>query len=166
MHAEALAWIAAHATTDPVDVLDLGGRWVNGSPRRLFPNATMYTVLDILPGPNVDVVADAATWEPDGLYHWVIAAELFEHTDAWREICATAYAACQPGGWFVVTTAAPGRPLHSGVDGGPILHPGEVYSNIDPDELRVALERVGFDRITVDVQPDPADVRAVAVKPV
>jgi hypothetical protein len=165
LHAEAFAWIASHATDAPVAVLDLGGRWVNGSPRGLFPNATTYTVVDILPGPNVDVVADAATWEPDRLYDVVIAAELFEHTPVWPTICATAFAACRPGGRLVVTTAAPGRPLHSGVDGGPALHPDETYANIDPDELRAALERAGFEDITVDVQPAPADVRAVAVKP-
>ena len=40
MHPEAMEWVAKHATGDPVSVLDLGGRYINGSPRELFPNAT------------------------------------------------------------------------------------------------------------------------------
>jgi hypothetical protein len=65
MHDQAMAWIAKHATSEPVTVLDIGGRDVNGSPQQLFP-AAAYTVLDIRPGEDVDIVADAATWDPDG----------------------------------------------------------------------------------------------------
>ena len=49
-----MAWVAAHATTDPVTVLDLGGRDTNGSPRHLFPNAVVYHVLDAVDGPDLD----------------------------------------------------------------------------------------------------------------
>jgi SAM-dependent methyltransferase len=165
MHDQALTWIAKHATTDPVSVLDLGGRDINGSPRELWPNAASYTVLDIAPGPNVDIVADASTWQPGGR-RWDVccAAELFEHTDLWPAICATAWRALRPGGRFIITTAAPGRPPHSGRDGG-VLQFGEYYANVNPEELRVALEDAGFAEIEIDVQPSPADVRAVATKP-
>jgi SAM-dependent methyltransferase len=166
MHSEAWSWLARHATDDPTSVLDLGGRVVNWeSPRVLFPAATSYTVLDILPGEGVDVVADAATWNPNGR-RWdvVVAAELFEHAPEWPAICATAFKALAPGGRFIVTTAAPGRPPHSGID-GMTLRFGEYYANVDPAALREALERAGFVEVEVDVQPSPADVRAVATKP-
>ena len=109
-----MEWIAKHATSDPVSVLDIGGRNLNGSPRRLFPAATRYTVLDIRPGEqvtDVDIIADAAEWNPGG-QQWdvVICAETFEHTAQWPAIVRTAYKACRPGGAFIVTTAAPGRP--------------------------------------------------------
>jgi SAM-dependent methyltransferase len=160
-----MAWIAKHATTDPVSVLDLMGRFINGSPRDLFPNATSYTVLDIAPGPDVDIVADAATWQPGGR-RWdrVLCCEGFEHTDLWPVICATAWRALRPGGRFIITTAAPGRPPHSGRDGN-ALQFGEYYANIEPEALRMALEEAGFADIEIDVQPSPADVRAVATKP-
>jgi hypothetical protein len=76
-----MAWIAKYATSEPVTVLDIGGRDVNGSPQQLFPAAAVYTVLDIRPGDDVDIVANAATWDPDG-QQWdlIIAAETFEHT--------------------------------------------------------------------------------------
>jgi SAM-dependent methyltransferase len=159
-----MAWIAKHATTDPVTVLDIGGRDVNGSPRHLFPAATRYTVLDIRPG-EVDIVADAATWNVgDRRWDVVICAETFEHAAGWRAICRTAYAACAPGGRLIVTTAAPGRPPHSAVDGEFRLLPGEHYANIRPAELERVLAEAGWADVVVDVQPSPADVRAVAVK--
>jgi SAM-dependent methyltransferase len=168
MHEQAMEWIAKHAATEPVTVLDIGGRDVNGSPRHLFPAATRYTVLDIRPGEqvtDVDIIADAAEWNPSG-QRWdvIIAAETFEHTAAWRAICRTAYAACAPGGRFIVTTAAPGRPPHSAVDGEFRLLPGEHYANIRPAELGRVLAEAGWADVVVDVQPSPADVRAVAVK--
>ena len=160
-----MAWIAKHATSEPVTVLDIGGRDVNGSPRHLFPAATRYTVLDALGDPGVDILADAAIWDPRGeTWDVVICAETFEHTAAWRAICRTAYAACAPGGRLIVTTAAPGRPPHSAVDGAFRLLPGEHYANIRPAELERVLVEAGWADVVVDVQPSPADVRAVAAK--
>lgn len=159
-----MAWVAAHATDEPVTVLDLGGRDTNGSPRHLFPNAAAYRVLDAVDGPDVDVVADAATWVPDCEYDVVVACELFEHTPSWPEICLTAYKALVSGGRFVVTTAKPGRPPH-GAWGAPSPGPGEWYQNVDPDRLRVVLDQAGFTGVVIDERPWPADVRAVAVRP-
>lgn len=167
MHPEALAWVAKYATTDPVTILDIGGRDVTGpwggSPRYLFPGATVYRVLDIAAGPDVDVVADAATWEPDRTYDVVLAVELFEHAPRWPAICATAYAALTPGGLLIATMAGPGRPPH-GARGAPGLELGEHYANIRPERLAAVLDRTGFVDVTVDVQSSPADVRAVAIR--
>lgn len=162
MHTEAYAWVARHATSEPVAVLDLGGRDINGNSRPLFPNATVYRVLDIADGPNVDVVADASTWTPDAEYDVVVCTEVFEHTPSWPRICATAFKACSPGGRFIATMAGPGRPEHSAVDGGWVLHPGEYYGNVDPVELRTILESCGWKGIVVDQQHSPADVRCRA----
>lgn len=165
MHDAAMDWIARFATEDAVSVLDLGGRDINGSPKNLWRNATAYTVVDILPGEGVDIVADAADWEPDGR-QWdvVVAAEIFEHTARWAQICRTAYKACRPGGRFIVTTAGPGRPPHSAVDGLFRLLPGEHYANVPASELGRVLTEIGWREITVDSQPSPADTRAVATK--
>jgi len=168
MHDAAMAWIAEHATDQPVEVLDIGGRDVTGdwggSPRDLFPNAA-YVVLDITDGPDVDIVADAATWQPNGRrYDVVISAECFEHTVAWPAIVRTAHAALKPGGQFIATMAGPGRRPH-GALGAEDPGPGEHYANIRPQRLRAVLEQVGFVAVTIDQQPDPADVRAVATKP-
>jgi SAM-dependent methyltransferase len=165
MHAEAMAWVTRFATDESMRILALGDRDINGTCRPLFPSA-VYTGLDITDGPGVNIVADAATWDP-GEQRWdtVLATELFEHAPEWQAICRTAYRALEPGGRFIVTTAAPGRPPHSGIDGGPLKF-AEYYSNIDPADLEAALKQAGFVDITVDVQPRPADVRAAATKPI
>lgn len=164
MHSEAYDWVRRSATTRPVTVLDLGGRDINGTVRPLFPCAVRYTVLDIRPGEGVDIVADAATWTPDGEYDVVVCCEVFEHTDVWPEICATAYAALKPEGQFIVTCAGPGRSPHSAVDGEG-LKPGEYYGNVSGPELEDVLVGCGFKGIVIDEQKSPADTRAVAVKP-
>lgn len=164
MHSEAYRWVADHAPRDAATVLDIGGRNINGTVRSLFPFATVYTALDIAEGPEVDIVADAATWTPDREYEVVVCCEVFEHTDSWPDICLTAHKACAPGGMFVATMAGPGRPAHSAVDGGWKLYPGEYYGNVDPIELREVLEACGWRDVVVDQRHSPADVRAVAVK--
>lgn len=161
MHPEALDWVARHATTEPIVILDIGGRFINGSPRTLFP-AAEYVVLDAIPGPNVDIAADAAEWKPDREYDAIVCTEVFEHAAAWTAICSTAFEACRPGGFLVVTCAGPGRAVHSGIDGSPTLHPGEHYANVHPDDLGNALEACGWRHVVVD-QLGP-DVRASARK--
>jgi SAM-dependent methyltransferase len=164
VHDEAYQWVARYATQEPTTVLDLGGRDLNGSVRGLFPNAATSRVLDILPGDGVDIVADAATWEPDQQYDVVVCCETFEHTAAWPGICRTAYKALKPDGMFIVTIAGPGRPPHSAIDGLFRLHPGEHYANVPAFELERVLKETGFRNIVVDSQPSPADTRAVATR--
>jgi hypothetical protein len=164
VHQEAMQWGARFATSEPVSVLDLGGRDINGTPRALFPNAAPYVVLDIQAGPNVDIVGDAATWEPDREYDLVLCFECFEHTQLWPAICTTIFAALRPGGTAILTMAGPGRPAHSALDGGP-LRRDEYYANVYPGDLEIVLKDAGFTDVIVDYQPGPADTRAVATKP-
>jgi hypothetical protein len=161
MHAEAYAWVSRYATDKNVSVLDIGGRDINGSPRKLFPSADPYTVLDILPGANVDIVADAATWRPEDVYDVVVCCEVFEHTPDWREIIGTAHYAARGLGVFIATMAGPGRVPHSAVDGGP-LREIEHYQNIDPDELYAAVAEYPWDDFEIDVHG--TDVRLWAVR--
>lgn len=162
MHPEALRWVYDHAPAEPGDVLDIGGRNINGSARVAFKGASSYTVIDILAGDGVDIVADAATWEPEHTYDTIVCCEVFEHTPDWREICATAYKALEPGGLLIVTCAGPGRPAHSGVDGQFRLLPGEHYENVHDADLLMTLKALGFADVEVDHRDRPADTRAVA----
>lgn len=165
MHPQVLQWIGLRAaTSDPVSVLDIGGRDINGTVRELFP-AARFTSLDLYPHPSVDIVADAAEWRTDERYDIVTCTEVFEHTDHWRDICRTAYAVLRPGGAFAVTCAAPGRGVHSGIDGQWRLLEGETYGEVSAVELREALEAAGFVDIITDQQPSPPDTRGYALKP-
>ena len=160
-----MAWVAAHATDEPVAVLDLGGRNVNGSPRHLFPNATAYRCLDFYPGQGVDIVADAGSWTPDRQYDVVLSTECFEHTENWRDIVRTAYEALRPGGVFIATMAGPGRPIHSGITGNLWEQlDGEFYANVQPADLDAALRAAGFVDVKVEQRLAPCDVRSAARK--
>jgi hypothetical protein len=166
MHAEAFRWVSYFADVIDAarrryDVLDIGGRNVNGSIRSLFASAATYHALDNTEGPEVDYVADAATWRPTWQYDVVVCCEVFEHTPKWPEIVATAFEACLPGGVFIATMAGPGRAPH-GQHGAAQPADGEHYENVHPRELAAVLHRVGWRAVTVDVQSSPADVRCVA----
>ena len=162
MHDAAMQWVRECAPLDALAVLDLGGRDVNGTPRALFDAAEVYRVLDIAPGPGVDIVEDAATWVPDRAYDVVVCTEVFEHTPAWRDLVRTAWSALRPGGVLVATMAGPLRAPHSAVDGGQV-RPGEHYANIEPTQLEVWLQTCGFAGVLVDLAD--ADVRCRAVRP-
>jgi Methyltransferase domain len=162
MHTEAFEWVRANAPLTARTVLDIGGRDVNGTPRGLFPDVDVYRVLDAQSAPEVDIVADAATWTPDETYDVVLACEVFEHTPVWQDIVFTASSACRPGGIFVATMAGAGRHAHSAIDGYG-LRGGEHYANIDPGDLAEVLADAGFVEVVVDQAG--ADVRCKAVRP-
>jgi hypothetical protein len=162
MHAEAYEWVSRFASADPLVVLDIGGRNINGTALDHFPNADR-TVLDIAPGPGVDIVADAASWVPDREYDVITCCEVAEHTAVWPQIVATAFKALRQGGSFILTCAGPGRFRHSAVDGGRRLFPGEHYANVSVDELGAVLDACGFVDVVLDSFGE--DTRAWARKP-
>lgn len=170
MHAEVLGWVGQFRSEEDLSVLDIGGRDLNGNTRALFPNANPYHVLDLRPGQNVDIVADAATWEPvfsDGVpdvgYDLVLCTETFEHAKQWREIIETAWKALRPGGWLIFTCAGPGRAVHSGVEAVPNLMDGEWYQNVSPQDIDKVLREQGW--IEIETHLRGADTQGKAVKP-
>jgi SAM-dependent methyltransferase len=167
MHPEVLEWVGRFRSDEKVAVLDIGGRDLNGSTRSLFPNADPYHVLDVLPGPNVDFVADAAAWDfrsaGAGPYDVVVTTETFEHAEHWRGIIATAYAILRPGGHLVFTCAGPGRPPHSGIEAVWGLIGDEWYANVSPEEIEAELKSQGWVGITAHLRG--MDTRGSAIKP-
>lgn len=158
MHGEAFEWVQRHATTEPVTVLEIGSRDVNGNIRALFPGATRYVGVDISPGTGVDLVADAATLCLDEMFDVVVSTEVLEHTKHWRAIVARMIEHLAPGGRLIITAAGPGRSPHS-MSGG--ASPAfEWYENIEPADLAAALA----DLPGVHVDQLGADVRAYGVR--
>lgn len=76
---------ASKIQTTPVKVLDVGSFDVNGSYKPLFVHGNyQYTGLDMVEGPNVDVVLkNPYNWEtiPTGGYDIVISGQAFEHIE-------------------------------------------------------------------------------------
>lgn len=151
-------------TQVPWSVLDVGGADVNGSVREQFSNAN-FTGLDIEPAPGVEIVADAASYRlcsghPG--YEVVIATELFEHAERWREIIATMSCCLDRNGpqLLIATCASDGRPPH-GARGEWGVPEGQFYGNVSPHELREELEK-HFKQVHVEYNPNPGDAYAYA----
>ena len=156
-------------------VVELGSRTVagdwpySGPVRPLFPNDAHYLGVDIVEGPNVDVVGNAATYQPAYKpVDTVVCCETLEHTPEAPEICRNAWRMLCEGGVFIVTTAGKGRAPHSAVDGGP-LRDGEFYRNVTREQMALWLGQ--FDGVPterfrtwlIDTET-PGDIYALAVK--
>lgn len=145
--------------------LDVGGANVNGSVRDQLPNV-YWTGLDIGEAPGVEIIADAAEWrrdeEADPGYDIVIATELFEHAERWREIIMTMALALREDGpeTFISTCASTGRNPH-GARGEWGVPAGQFYGNVDPDDLRAVLG-TWFKEVHVEFNPNPGDAYAWA----
>lgn len=157
MHDAAWKWAQQWAPDRPVSVIDIGGRDINGSPRRLFDPAGEYLSIDLHPGPGVDVVADFTEWRGDPV-DVVVCMEVAEHTPQWADLLCNARDHLHPGGLLIFTAATDPRAPHSANDGGPLAD-GEWYQNIDPDVLDRELAQL-FAAWEIDVTGE--DIRAAA----
>lgn len=160
MHAEAMVWVADNLPAIPGDVLDVGGRNINGSPRHLFPTADTFVTTDLVATPDVDIPGDITTLGLEDFADTVLCLEVLEHVENWPAIVAACAAACRPGGTVIVTCAGPGRAPHSASDGGE-LQPGEWYRNVSVDELEDVMEAAGLETKSDSLGPD---TRAVGRK--
>lgn len=141
MHGAAFAYVVENAPNPPGDVLDVGGRDINGSLRYELGDATSWTVVDLVEAPDVDIVGDVRELGLVDVADVVLCIEVLEHSDSWAEILEACATACRPGGQIIVTAAGPARSPHSAIDGGE-LRKGEHYANIDPADLAAAIEKL------------------------
>ena len=162
MHPGAFEFVGRYATNDPVTVIEIGSRDINGSVRSHFPAAS-WTGLDLHAGPGVDVVCDASDWAPVERAQLVICCEVLEHCEKWRGLIHAAWRFLKPGGLLLVTCAGIGRDSHSAVDGGQ-LRPHEWYANLTPAAIANCLEGSGFSIRIVESNQHWHDVYAAGIK--
>jgi SAM-dependent methyltransferase len=159
MHNEAFAFVKQFATEDPISVIEIGSRNINGTVRTLFPNAA-WIGLDLHPGPDVDVVCDMLEYTPQDVVDLVVCCEVLEHAEQWEKMITHASWWVKPGGLLLITCAGPGRAPHSHIDGCQ-LRENEYYGNIDPQMLRSSLDTAGF-RVLICTQVG-ADTQAACL---
>jgi hypothetical protein len=161
MHTEAMDFVKAQvASYGPFGrVVEFGSQDINGSVRELFGDAE-YLGIDVVPGPGVDLVADAAEWKTRRKYDCVVCCEVFEHTPRWPMILERAYEALRLKGLLILTAATDPREPHSAVDGWD-LKEGEYYYNVDPLALKGQLTP-WFDWMVTTIPR--GDVQAWAIK--
>ncbi len=179
MHVEAYAGFGRMLTASGwnpsggrTTVLDIGGADINGTVHDQLPAGAVVYVADAHPGPHVDAVVDCTHPQAADLiqasfglttFDLIISTEVLEHTRGWRTILATAARLLAPTGALIVTCASTGRGPHGAWgDAGP--GPGEWYDNVDPNDLRAALQEL-FDTVYVEYQAHPGDAYAYATTP-
>lgn len=165
MHDGAYAFVKSTAATLPPleTVYEVGGRFLNGRVRPLFPCRT-YVSVDLFAGEDVDVVGDFTAWCPEAPADCVVCCEVLEHTPLGGQIVAHAWDLLRPEGFLVLTCATGDRAPHSALDGNAV-RPDEWYRNVDPDQLRGALERAGFRVLEWRVVASAGDLYALAQRP-
>lgn len=145
----------------PLSVLEFGGRDVNGNIRDLLPPMASYLCVDILPGPNVDIVADASTWETIDRFNLILCLGTIEHTPKAREICANAYRLLATGGAFLLSTVGPTFPYHSAINDPPLGQgENEYYRTYTTGEVEGLLSDFEVKRVVLLA----GDILAYAIK--
>lgn len=83
-------------------ILEIGSQNINGSCRPFFQGAKFYFGIDVLPGPEVDIVLIDPYKFPfvDGFFDFVISANCLEHCTRPWETVKEAARVLKPGGLF------------------------------------------------------------------
>lgn len=88
-------------------VLDVGSFDVNGTYRPIVDAVGLrYVGVDIVPGPNVDVVSSSPKDLPfdDGDFDVVISGQMLEHCEFPQEIVCEMRRVLRDGGWLIINT--------------------------------------------------------------
>lgn len=136
-------------------VLEVGSFNVNGTIRPFFLEEG-YVGCDISEGPGVDAVLEDPRTLPfeNDQFGIVVSTEMLEHAEFPDEILAEMARVCRPTGTVLVTTRSPGFPHHNPPD----------YRRYTEDELRIALEKAGFERVIVENDPQVPGVFGIGWK--
>lgn len=165
MHAELREWLkpTLESIPDPVGrVLEIGSLNVNGSARdNIQRRAIEYIGIDLVPGPGVDIVANAINFNGYGLFNVVISTEVLEHCAEWPLIIETAKRSLEVGGLLVLTCASDLRKPHSAYGGE---HPliGEYYKGVSESEMKYSLTLSSFEVIELKHRFWPGDLYVLA----
>ncbi|MDC0974962.1 methyltransferase domain-containing protein, partial [Candidatus Pelagibacter sp.] len=95
-----------------LSVLDVGSYDVGGSIRDFFKKNN-YIGVDLIKGPNVDIVLSGTElYKLKKNFDIVISCECFEHAKDWREIFLSMHNVCEDDGYVIFTCASRGRIEH------------------------------------------------------
>jgi SAM-dependent methyltransferase len=137
-----------HLTSDwtGLSVVEIGSADVNGSIRPFFANS-LYTGVDLAPGPGVDLIGSGADLTlPDGHADLLISCECFEHNPLWCETFTNMHRMTKPGGIVLVTCASRGRREHGTTRTRPDESPGsqsigwDYYRNLNRGDFERRLD--------------------------
>jgi hypothetical protein len=143
-------------------VTEFGSLNVNGTVRDLF-DADSYVGIDIGPGPGVDVVCRAHTYQGPQT-DCVISCEMLEHDEYWQQSLRAMCDHLSPGGLLIMTCATTGRAEHGTRKRRPGSAPfvGNYYRNLTQSDVEPYL--VGLEQVAFSVDTGHKDLYLMAVK--
>lgn len=152
MHPSVMKWCTDYLTRTEVagkTVAEVGSRDNNGTVKDLVLhyNPESYLGIDIVAGPKVDKVCDAADLPELGSFDLVISTECLDHCEDWKSAVTGMVTALNPGGILMLTTRSPGFPYHR--------HP-EDYWRFSMGDMYVIAERLGIQVIVMFPDPYPS----------
>lgn len=170
MHFEVIEFIQRNAKTirwDGAHVVEVGAYNVNGNARDYLPAEVgapaSWCGIDLLEGPGVDFVGDAAgILATMGGFDVCVSTEVLEHAPTWAALVDAMLAALKPHGYLLITCAGNGRAPHS-ADGSGSPHPGEYYRNVSLAEILEVIGARASVLVASELNP-PGDTRLVARK--
>lgn len=123
-------------------VVDMGSYDVNGTYRSLFTG--WYVGVDIIPGPNVDVLVGSDEWMALDSVDAVISGQTIEHVADIPEFMAGIFRILKPGGLLCIIAPSDG-PAHD--------YPIWV-GNFPTDRMKQTIEDGGFEIISITVSEE------------
>lgn len=98
---------------DNARVIEIGSLNINGTVRDFFRDNQSYVGIDLMEGPDVDVVCEGSKYEGQaGASDIVISTECFEHDKTWKDTFRNMHRMTMPGGMVLFTCASTGRHEH------------------------------------------------------
>lgn len=95
------------------NVLDVGSYDVGGSVKYLFLNTKKYLGIDLVEGPNVDLVLNGdELYKLNQKFDIIISCECFEHAKNWKSIFQQMSDQTSDNGYVIFTCASRGRVEH------------------------------------------------------
>ena len=156
-----------------VKVLDVGSLDVNGNNRQFFEKSN-YTGIDVIEGPNVDVISPLHEWKTRRRFDTIISTSHLEHDMYIDQTIAKMYKLLKAGGWLLIV-ACRAWPKHGTKSDGPknagnsqIDKDGwsEYYQNVTEEILKKHLEPFEFESSEVSISPQKhKDIRFWGQKP-
>lgn len=126
---------------------EIGSCDVNGSCRKIFGSREFLGV-DLIHGPNVDIVASGHTVVLDKQYDCALSFECFEHNPHWVDTLINMLKYTKDGGFIFLSFATNGRLEHGTDRTDPRMSPGtsqlgwNYYKNISKKEFKEVFSKI------------------------
>jgi SAM-dependent methyltransferase len=122
-------------------VVDIGSMDINGTYRELFPYND-YIGVDIVAGPNVDIIMGSPEWDALENIDIVISGQVLEHVKDIPKLMASIYKIVAPGGLICMIAPSAGPE-----------HEPPWYGNISKERMIEVVEGAGFEVLSCTILP-------------